>query len=87
MDASAIDDTGQHCQAIIEVWGPHEGCREFMSEPESFPCGGEAAALLTLSCDGTITTEFLCGEHAASTRQTAADQGIEIISYSPAPGH
>jgi len=31
------------CDAWIELWGPHDGCREFMSEPEiSTRCPGPA---------------------------------------------
>jgi hypothetical protein len=32
------------CDAVHEMWGPHEGCREFMTEPEAI-----------VRCDGPVT--------------------------------
>lgn len=34
------EETGyeRNCEHVHEVWGPHEGCREFMTEPETFRC-------------------------------------------------
>lgn len=34
------------CEITHEAWGPHEGCREFMAEPDVFPCGGWATVRL-----------------------------------------
>lgn len=34
------------CEITHETWGPHPGCREFMTEPDVFPCGGWATVRL-----------------------------------------
>ena len=55
------------CDATIEVWGPHPGCREFMSEPETFVCGEQAVRLWVVEehdPDGReLVTYARCNDH------------------------
>lgn len=64
------------CDATIEVWGPHPGCREFMTEPECFPCSAPATAAVTVEevvyddeageMASERTTYLRCAEHLPS---------------------
>lgn len=54
------------CQYEIEMWGPHPGCREFMTEPEAVVTCGRPASVRHTEADPTGTlTELLCDEHAS----------------------
>ena len=36
------------CEHVWEAWGPHEGCREFMTEPEAIvQCDEPATVVIT----------------------------------------
>lgn len=41
------------CEASDYYWGPHPGCREFMTEPEVAPCQEEAEYLVV-----TVVSEW-----------------------------
>lgn len=34
------------CDVVHEVWGPNEGCKEFMDVPEGFRCSNPAAHVM-----------------------------------------
>lgn len=58
------------CELELEVWGPNEGCREFMTEPEHVGrCGKIAVERVTVDLTGPgpdeITRETFncCDEH------------------------
>ena len=61
------------CDFVHEAWGPHEGCKEFMDEPETFPCTNDAAVRYTTFWEGPdypdyrfireISTTHACAEH------------------------
>lgn len=37
------------CFAEYETWGPHEGCREFMDQPETWDCDGRVCAYIVFT--------------------------------------
>lgn len=44
------------CEAIVATtWGPNEGCREFMTEPEEWRCGEPAVATIDVVGGRTAT--------------------------------
>jgi hypothetical protein len=61
------------CDFQHEVWGPHEGCKEFMDEPETFRCQNNATMIHTLTEAGPdypdyrwvtwVTPLAACDEH------------------------
>jgi hypothetical protein len=63
----------QTCDYVHEAWGPNEGCKEFMDEPETFPCTNPAAVIHTVFSEGPdwpdyrfireISTIAACDEH------------------------
>lgn len=40
------------CEFVHEVWGPHEGCKEFMDTPETFPCTNQATTMTMVHYSG-----------------------------------
>ena len=79
------------CEHVDQAWGPHEGCREFMSEPDEIPCGEPATRLLTAYVnDGRRSrpvAERLCTEHAVLHAQTdAATPYVEAVLVRPLAG-
>lgn len=61
------------CDYVHEAWGPHEGCKEFMDEPETWPCPNQATVQHTFQTEGpdwpdyryvkVVSTVFACDEH------------------------
>jgi hypothetical protein len=48
------------CVMEHEIWGPHEGCREFMAEPEAIVvCGGPAIGVVVIQDDQTDEVHVL----------------------------
>lgn len=54
------------CFKVHEVWGPHDGCREFMARPDTFLCRQPATHVVkgVDPYDGPYK-DLGCGEHAA----------------------
>jgi hypothetical protein len=57
------------CDFLHELWGPHEGCREFMTEPEAVLRCGQPAVRLQLvefaSPEGPEREELhSCAQHS-----------------------
>jgi hypothetical protein len=84
------------CDYVHEIWGPHEGCKEFMDEPETFPCTNDAATAVTTFWEGPdypdyrfvriISTEFFCAEHPLDDEFLGAPYGPTLISIMPIDG-
>ena len=56
------------CSYVIEAWGPHPGCAEFMSQPDQIPCWQPATHVVkTTSPDGERWHERMCAFHATRT--------------------
>lgn len=61
------------CDFVHEAWGPHPGCKEFMTEPETWPCSNEATTVTVSQFSGpswpdhewetVIFPTYACAEH------------------------
>ena len=55
----------QRCTYVQEVWGPHPGCREFMSGPEAIiQCSKPATHLVKSIGPLGPDREIMCAHHA-----------------------
>ena len=57
------DEVMMTCQAVEEMWGPHEGCREFMDEPEAVVFCGEPAVAIESWGDHPDDQVAVCSKH------------------------
>jgi hypothetical protein len=78
---------GEGCDFQAETWGPHPGCKEFMSAPEVWPPCGERATTRfefrddwqeAMTGEDAHTVLLRCAEHAEVARQELAEAGNEI---------
>lgn len=69
------------CQQIVEVWGPNEGCAEFMDRPDEFPCGYDAVRRVDIF-DAWVAGEGGPGEDSALLCAEHADQCIASVGSS-----
>ena len=77
-----------NCGIIIEAWGPHPGCAEFMDEPDQFRCGVAADVQFVLNdlvWDGGPYTLNACREHAGEVR-LALEPGELVAEHDIIPG-
>lgn len=56
------------CMVEVEAWGPHPGCREFMTEPDVFNCSVDAEWRVVwieqwAKREYEFNAELLCGDH------------------------
>jgi len=68
IDPGAANDPPPVCEHEQELWGPHEGCAEFMGAPEAIvQCGKPATRIYFLTFHGPDGDEseaiFACDEH------------------------
>lgn len=74
------------CEHQFEAWGPHEGCAEFMVEPETWLCGDRATATVVVTepdvvaQDGSMATweMTLCEDHALQLTSELAVEPADI---------
>lgn len=67
----------QQCEIVHEAWGPHEGCREYMTGPEAvIRCSSPSTheVKMTSPWDGRITSR-VCREHA---REHRSDEFVTV---------
>lgn len=84
------------CEFVHQVWGPHEGCAEFMDEPDTFTCGGPASTrfllydeMVAAYGEDPFSTWTLCPEHATLLRDDLATgnaNGTSIVLEAPVDG-
>ena len=76
------------CTRIIEVWGPQEGCREFMSAPEAeLRCTAPATHLIKYvdPYDREPVRERECAQHARQTARDLTPWGARVYRFRPDP--
>ena len=65
------------CLLVDLVWGPHEGCREFMTAPDEMPCLAPATHLAKAADhDGLPVRDRCCDRHAALLRSHPEMYGV-----------
>lgn len=59
------------CEGYDEVWGPNDGCAEFMDAPEVIPCKAPAVVILEMGMFADADTDSLpmCERHAGPARE------------------
>lgn len=72
------------CGRVEAVWGPHEGCQEFMSGPEAeYRCGSAATHLIKYvdPYDREPVRERECTHHARQTARGLAAWGARVYRF------
>jgi hypothetical protein len=80
------------CDYLHEAWGPHEGCKEFMDEPETFRCQNPAAMVHTTVTEGPDFPDYkwtkwvenlaACEEHPVDFEEFSGYFGAPTLLYS-----
>lgn len=83
MTQSEPDPAG--CEFVYEAWGPDEGCREFMDEPDTWTCTDPATHRVLFETPPaagypSAETILLCDEHA---EQIWDDIDVTVIEDTP----
>lgn len=99
MTTTTTTIAGSRCQATQELWGPHPGCKEYMSEPEAIVVCGERATWRVTEehfwppeCeeDGngttTVETQVFCTMHGAERIASQySDPFAKVVHVDPIP--
>lgn len=78
----------RQCSFVMETWGPHEGCAEFMSTPEVHECREPAVYVvksffkgLSWEPDRGITKAYSCAMHVYFVAEDAETHDTDVRAY------
>jgi len=72
----------QACYHAWEAWGPHPGCKEFMTQPEAIiQCAEPAQYVAKCTSPWGEERYLVCTQHAREIRQTKDGLRCRVYRY------